>query len=284
MTTTTLYVDVENLTEFAKKAIVATIEQWPASFPTADNMRLYVRADQTRLWQFWADHMFPEIRVSVSGIQRYGYGVISKNLADMALVLDAIADLLTQRSTHIAILSDDSDYVALFSAIRGEMIHANKNELPFLWFLTDRPDTHSRALNDFLPSRYLHTVIYGENKAAIPDELKEIPNFVRLPPSVSLPRGKPLIVNRQAEYEAIAQAIIQRITVGPFRSTDCMKIVRNVFPNNHISKADNATFGNQFAKNIWPILEKLGVRLPNPDKKPRKYEMTEEAKNNLSVS
>ncbi len=240
-------------------------------------MRLYVKADQTRLWHFWADHVFPDIKVSVKGIKRYGYSGISKNLADMALVLDAVSDFLTKRVTHIAILSDDSDYVALFSTIKQEMPYANKNDLPFMWFLTDRPDTHSRALNDFLPSRYLHIISYTENKAPAPVQPVEKPAVIHRPPVV-VPREKPLVINRQPEYEAIARAIIQRIPIGAFRSTDCMKIVRSQFPNNHISKADNATFGNQFAKNIWPILEKLGVRLPNPDKKPRKYEMTEEAK------
>ncbi|MDD5190258.1 MAG: NYN domain-containing protein [Dehalococcoidales bacterium] len=284
MPITTLYVDVENLTEFAKKAIVATLEQWPADFPKPDNMRFYVRADQTRLWHFWADHMFPEIKVSINGIQRYGYGVISKNLADMALVLDAISDLLTHRVTHIAILSDDSDYVALFSAIKQELPQYSSNDLPFMWFLTDRPDTHSRALNDFLPARYLRTISYTENKVAAPAPavIVEKPPIMHHIP-VMIPREKPPILNRQPEYEAIAKAIIQRIPVGPFRSNDCMKIVRNQFPNNHISKSDNATFGNQFAKNIWPLLEKAGVRLPNPDKKPRKYEMTEEAKKTVTA-
>ncbi len=283
MPITTLYVDVENLTEFDKKAIVATLEQWPSSFPKPDNMRLYVRADQTRLWQFWADHMFPDIKVSVNGIQRYGYGVISKNLADMALVLDAISDLLTRRITHVAVLSDDSDYVALFSAVKQEMLHVNKNELPFIWFLSDRPDTHSRALNDFLPSRYLHTINYGDTKITTPAQPVEKASILHRAPVIVARREKPVMSNRQPEYDAIAKAIIQSVKVGPFRSTDCMKIVKNEFPNHHISKADNATFGNQFAKNIWPILEKRGVRLPNPEKKPRKYEMTEEAKKSLPL-
>jgi len=278
MPVTTLYVDVENLTEFAKDAITATIAQWPADFPRPDNVRLYVRADQTRLWQFWADHQLPGIKVTVNGIQRYGYGVISKNLADMALVLDAISDLLTRRISHIAILSDDSDYVALFAAIKQEAHWADKQALPFMWFLTDRPDTHSRALNDFLPARYLHIVSYGEGKTTAAAPVREkAPDLPRLP---VVHKERPVHVNRQPEYEAMAHAIIQRLPIGPFRSMDCMKIIRSQFPNSHIARADNATFGNQFAKNIWPILEKHGARLPNPEKKPRKYEMTEEAKKN----
>jgi hypothetical protein len=283
MTTVTLYVDVENLMDIAKLAITSTIEQWPLDFPKPDLMRLYVRADQTKLWHIWASHAFPSIKISIDGVQRYGYGPISKNLADMSLVLDAITDLIKGRTTHVTILSDDSDYVALFSKIKHELNFNSNEKMPFMWFLTDRPDTHSQALNDFLPSSYLKTITYSEVKNSVSPINKE--KVVRKPRILPLPlTKKDDAVHNQSIEEAIAISIIQKIAVGPFKSTDCRKFVQQNFREHSLAKADSPTFGNQFAKYIWPILERYGVRLPNPDKKPRKYEMTQEAKNNIPAN
>ena len=41
---------------------------------------------------------------------------------------------------------------------------------------------------------------------------------------------------------------------------------------------EGPAFGTEFKRNIWPELEKLGVAIANPGKKPIRYEMTEEAK------
>lgn len=270
----TLYVDVENLRDIAQQVIIATVAQWPTEFPKPSMIQLYVSADQMHLWNIWASHQFPSIKVCVNGVQRYSS--VTKNSADLSLVLNALADLLKGRTTHIAILSDDSDYVALFTAIQKEMPHDDKNSLPFIWFITDRPDTHSRALNDFIPSRYLHCINCIENKKSVTENTNE--KVVIHHRQVAVETKKVVSDNHQLEIEKIVKAIIQDISVGPFRSTDCMKIVKRQFPSNQLANADNATFGNQFAKNIWPVLEKHGVLLPNPGKKPRKYEMTDEAK------
>lgn len=290
MTATTLYVDVENLQELAKKVITMTVEQWPADFPKLDSMRLYVRADQMKLWQIWGSHAFPSVKVVVEGIQRYGYGIISKNLADMALVLDAITDLLKGRTTHVAILSDDSDYVALFSIMKREIASDYNDRLPFIWFLTDRPDTHSQALNDFLPSSYLKTIPISEIKSIVTPVKIAVPPVKLERPVRRVIRPSPAPVKKNEEIhgqsveESIAITIIREMPVGPFKSTECRKVVLRYFPEHQLSKVDSPTFGNHFAKNIWPILERFGVRLPNPEKKPRKYEMTEEAKKNIPAS
>lgn len=261
----TLYVDVENLQDIARKAITATIEQWPTDSPKIDTLQLYVRADQTQLWHIWASHKFPSIKLSVKGVQRYG--AVSKNLADMSLILDAFADLLKGRTAHVAVLSDDSDFVVLFAAIKQEIHGDNSGGVPFVWFLTDRPDTHTLALNDFLPSGYLHTITCAEPKKLI----------------VVKANKKVVDDNRQSGEDLIAKAIIQNIPVGSFKSADCMKIVKRDFPEHNLAKVDSPTFGTQFARNIFPKLEKYGVRLPNPDKKPRKYEMTEDAKKSVAI-
>ena len=63
-----------------------------------------------------------------------------------------------------------------------------------------------------------------------------------------------------------------------------MPIVKRHFPTHHLSKADTAKSGMYFAKNVWPVLERYGVQLLNPGKRPRKYLMTEEAKSKLAAA
>ena len=71
MEQSTLYVDVENLQEIAKQIIISAINNWPADFPKPNIINLYVRADQTQLWNIWANHNIPSIEVKVAGVQHY---------------------------------------------------------------------------------------------------------------------------------------------------------------------------------------------------------------------
>lgn len=54
-----LYVDIENLQEIAKQAILSVVEHWPVEFPKPGIVNLYVKADQVELWRFWANHNIP---------------------------------------------------------------------------------------------------------------------------------------------------------------------------------------------------------------------------------
>jgi hypothetical protein len=272
-----LYVDVENLRDMARQLITTTIEEWPANFPKPNILQLYVSADQTHIWEIWAGHKFPSLELNINGVQRYS--LATKNSADMSLMLSAFADISKNRATHVAILSDDSDYIALFTAMTKEIPRDDKNMIPFIWFITDRPDTHSRILDDFIPSQYLHFIKCKNDKKPV-DEIVKSKIVVRnRQPTITIDKA----TSNDQEINKIVEAIIQDVPVGPFRSTDCIKIVKKHFPSSPLSLANTATFGNQFAKNIWPLLEKRGARLPNPDKKPRKYEMTGEAKTNIKI-
>jgi len=277
MTIVTLYVDVENLLDKAQQVITSTIEEWPSEFPKPNILQLYVDADQTHVWEIWASHKFPSINTRVNGVQRYSS--VTKNSADMSLITNALADQLKGRTSHTAILSDDSDYIALFTALMKEIPRNDKNDVPFIWFITDRPDTHSRTLNSFIPPQYLRCIKCGDDKKT-PLDIKE--KVVIRTRQVASDKKKVNPDERKSEIEQIVIAIIQDIPIGPFKSADCKKIIKKHFPNNQLSLADNATFGNQFAKNIWPGLEKRGVLLPNPNKKPRKYEMTDGAKKTIT--
>jgi hypothetical protein len=268
MAQSTFYVDIENLQDNAKQALTAAFENWPAGFPEPSVLKLYVKADQTELWRLWASHAFPSVEIKVKGVQHYTF-TGSKNSADLFLALDAFADLLKRRTAYVAILSDDSDYASLFTAIKQEIVLENGADIPFMWFMTNRSNTRSPLLTDFFPAQYIHTIDWGARSYTPEVQTKDrSSNNKEEPPSE---RGN-------SEEERIARAIIQEIPVGPFKSSDCKKIVVKNFPRHHLSKADSVSFGTQFSKVIWPILENLGAKPGNRNKKPRKYEMTEEAK------
>ena len=132
-----LYVDVENLMDVAKEAIIRVFEEWPKELPPPRILQLYVKADQVELWRFWTAerHLSPDIHVV--GVQHHTLKG-SKNSADIALALDVITDLLKGRSTYAAILSDDSDFATLFIKITQEIPKLDSGKFPFIWFLTNQ--------------------------------------------------------------------------------------------------------------------------------------------------
>jgi hypothetical protein len=259
-----VYVDIENLQDVAKQTITNAIKNWPADFPQPCSIKFYVKADQTELWKIWASHNIPNVEIIVKGVQHYTFNG-SKNSADILLALDALSDLLKSKTKHIAVMSDDSDYVSLFTAIKQEIgITENPRSL-FKWIMTNRPDTRSQVLNDFFPEEYIYIVNCSSTRIHEKDVKKE--SIEREPLKISL-----------SEQEQMAKSIIQNIPIGPFKSSDCKKLIVKNFPKHPLGKASSAVFGTQFANGIWPLLEKYGVQLPNPNRKPRKYEMTQEAK------
>jgi len=260
-----LYIDVENLQDIAKRAILSTTENWPDEFPPPTMLRLYVRADQTELWQIWATDKYPSIDVQVKGVQHYVLRG-SKNSADLSLALDALSDIIKGRATHVAILSDDSDFATLYTKLKYELRDRETHNIPFLWFVTDRPDTRSPTLSAFFPDECLRMINCAFGKET--DSKRKRKHSI-----------EELASN---EEERIALTIIQNIPVGIFKSTDCKKITDFYFPQHSLSKTDSAKFGTQFLKTIWPVLENYGVREPNPGKRPHKYEMTETAKKKIS--
>ena len=305
-----LYVDIENLQDMAKQLLKAAIEQWPEDFPRPGKINLYVKADQIELWKIWSGHNFSSIEISIKGVQHYTFNG-SKNSADLLLALDAISDLLKERTRYIAVLSDDSDYVSLFSMVKRETGADNGTPVPFKWMMTDRPDTHSQLLSEFFPPEYIHTVSNSRSpkvpvidkpvtdKPVIDKPVTDKPVIdkpVTDKPVIDKPViDKPVIdkprlpllavsVSPLSEEEKIARAVIQNIPVGPFKSTDCKKVIARFFPKHDLSRVNNAAFGTQFSRDIWPILEGYGVQLPNSNRKPKKYEMTEEAKKKTAPS
>ncbi len=266
-----LYVDLENLQVNGKQLLETLINEWPESTPKPVRIMLTVRADFVELWRLWAVNRFDSLDVVVKGTQHFSASK-SKNSADIALATSAMADWLLRRVSHIAVFSDDSDFVSLYASIRDEMVRSGvgDRDVPFLWVVTNRNGTLSPIANQFFPSDKLH-VVRTRSDSGAPAADKE-------PASAATA----IVDNGSGEhiYTQMAQAILESIPVGPFKSTDCKSTIEQRWPNHPLATTDPAKFGSEFKAKIWPIMKVWGVTIPNAGKQPIRYEMTQDAKGN----
>lgn len=258
----TLYVDTENLQDSSQTLVQAVIDTWPNEKPPLKRLNLYVQADQTQLWEMWAESQFSHVPVTVHGIQHFSKQP-SKNAADIAMAIDAVADFVSGTTQFVAVMSDDSDFMALYAKLR----ELNEEETPFLWVVTDRDMTRSVTIRDYFPNDHIHVVHF-------PTESSE----TKTPSAPPTPKTK----KRGGESKQLAEMvelIIEKIPVSVFKSTQCQPIIKKGWPNHPLAGMPGPSFGTEFAKKLWPMLEKRGVKLKK--EKPRKYEMTEDAKRSL---
>ena len=390
-----LYIDVENLHPDGQAVIDALIDGWPPNWPTPSRLNLYTRADQAELWRVWAEHRFGNLQVAAHGTQHFSWSA-TKNSADIAIAINAISDLVLGRVDNVVVLSDDSDFISLYVAIRDEPgIPRIDNRPPFLWAVTDRKGPLSTTVEQFFPPTHLH-IVSGERgrpsrPAAAPVETPRPPQMQSprppqmqsrpvapsalapveapkppqiqpssvvpaafapveapkppqmqpssvVPPVVSpvvptaispvappvvspvvppvispvappvvSPVGSPVISSAPlpvastvtpAEppkpdespaptpgetWRAMARAVVEELPLGAFKSAEGQAIIRKHWPTHQMAKASGGSFGTHFKDRIWPVLEGLGVKIPNSGKKPIQYEMTPEAKEAIAA-
>ena len=258
-----LYVDTENLLAAAQGTVKAVIGKWPETAPPLASLHLYVRADRVALWEMWASSRYPDLTVTVKGIQHFSHNH-SKNSADMAIAMDAVADFVTGETGFVAVMSDDSDFMPVFAKLKDMA----GGKAPFLWLVTDRVRTRSSTIEEYFPSSHVHTV----NVTAPAND------FILLRPGEDgkQTESRTFEDSNARVLEEMADLIIRQIPIGPFKSTDCLPIIQARFPRHRISRMQGGSFGTEFTNRIWPLLEKRGVHVRS--KRPRKYEMTSEAK------
>lgn len=288
---TALYVDTENLQGNTKGLVTAIMEQWPEGIPPASRLNLYVQADQTALWDIWASSQFRDLVVTVRGIQHFSKRQ-SKNSADIAIAIDAVADFVTGTTQFVAVMSDDSDFMPLYAKLK----ELTEERAPFLWVVTDRPLTRSSTIDEYFPNDHIYVARTTKSGTRASTEkptvnrlpAAERPTVNRLPAgqAARLPSLPPATDKGAADkgakedpkrLAAMADLIIQRISIGHFKSTDCQPIIKSRWPNDPMVRMTAPRFGTEFTQTLWPILEQRGVKLRNT--KPRKYELTADVKN-----
>ncbi len=296
-----LYIDVENLHPDGQTVIESLLDGWPNDWPQPSRLSLYTRADQAELWRLWAEHRFEHLQVTTHGTQHFSWSS-TKNSADIAISMNAIIDLLTGRVSNVVVLSDDSDFISLYVAIREETsIPRIDGRPPFLWAVTDRKGPLSTTVEQFFPPGHLH-IISPERVRALkaaqavrqlqspPPEPSPVPSPVPAPtvlaqpvrqmePPPSAPTApEPPVPEPSEVYRSMARVLAGELPVGTFKSGDAQAILKKHWPTHQMAKASSASFGTSFKDRIWPLLETWGGRIPNPGRKPIYYEMTVEVK------
>ena len=251
-----LYVDTENLQGSAQALLKTIVEEWPEGVPPVLWLNLYVAADRVALWDMWANSQFPQVSVTIKGIQHFSHQR-SKNSADIAIAIDAVADFVTDATQFVAVMSDDSDFMPVYAKLKDLV----GGEAPFLWVLTDRAKTRSSTIKDYFPNDHVHVV-------SMPRTTRDL--------AEALDHDR----DKSDQLAEMVNLIIQKIPVGTFKSTDCQAIINSRWPKHPMASMASAPFGTEFANKLWPDLEERGVKLSRV--KPRRYEMTSAAKRRSS--
>ena len=270
---TALYVDTENLQGSAQALIENIIEDWPEGTPAPTRLNLYVQADRVTLWDIWATGRFPQLTVTTRGIQHFSNRQ-SKNSADIAIAIDAIADFVNGVAQYVAVMSDDSDFIPLY----GKLKELSDETVPFLWLVTNRDKTRSTTIRDYFPNDHIHVVQTRRLSPQVPSSSEarsSRSSRSRQPVPSSTPQvdaGK----SRADRMDEVVDLIIEQIPAGSFRSTECQPFIKSHWPGDPMASMASAPFGAEFASKLWPILEQRGVKLLST--KPRKYGLPQEVK------
>ena len=98
----------------------------------------------------WAEATYPNLRVRVRGVQHFTNNK-AKNSADLAITADAVADLVTGQATAVAVVSNDSDFGALFVKVKELARSVGVEQTPFLWITSPEAGGLSPELERFIP-------------------------------------------------------------------------------------------------------------------------------------
>ena len=271
-----IYVDTENLREsdHAQTVVSRVVANWPADpdRPPLSSLSLYVRADKAELWQLWAETEFPALRVRVRGVQHFS-NHRAKNSADLAITADAVADLITGQAGAVAVVSNDSDFGALFVKVRELAAEADVTDIPFLWITAPDAGALSAEIEQFIPGRYRWDL---SDALAAPAPSSPQPTVSASPPPKGLPEATrpalaPAAAASAVSDEAVAEELLQRLPVGRFRASDAQQVISRRWPE-HPAAGDASRFGQFLVNRIWPLLRDRGVTMPRTSP-PRTYEI-----------
>lgn len=271
-----IYVDTENLTpsngadnvDFAQGLISRIVSKWPDDYPPIGLLVLYVPADKTSQWRVWASSLMTDRTaratagvgwgrwrkpvsvehrelVKVRGVQHFSRSN-SKNSADMAIALDAVDDLLlSQRADFAAVLSNDSDFYALFDKLQEIVTGLGHpaGEVPLLWVVAPSGNNLSPEIKRFLSPHFVWDL------SAESDESKDIHSDAQA----------------QIAQKEISQDIIQGLADNmtrnqQYRASELHDICKSLYPDDEVSNFDTAIFG-MYLKNSAPQLKGLRVEI-----------------------
>ena len=139
----------------------------------------------------------------VRGVQHFSREK-SKNSADIAISADAIHDLASGRTSNVAVISNDSDFCALFLKIREIAPDYGMKSIPFLWITTQSGGAISQEILEFIPQQFrwsllnLLTAVESDVSNSDP-ETNKIWNIQPLTPPATL--TKPSVTPGNGSFE-----------------------------------------------------------------------------------
>ena len=275
-----IYVDTENLrdSDHAQNIVSQIIADWPGPLPLG-SVSLYVRADKIAVWEMWAESLYPDLRVRVRGIQHFS-NHRAKNSADLAITADAVADLVTGQAAAAAVVSNDSDFGALFVKIKEMARSAGLEHTPFLWITSPDAGALSPEMERFIPD-----AMRWDLSAALPTPVAEAvqpePQSLPKPVQPAALASASAVSKSDTDNETIAEELIRQLPVGRFKAADAQKIVKKRWSKHPAASGDTAQFGQFLGKEVWPALQKRGVTMPGRSS-PRTYEITQAAKDTVA--
>ena len=269
-----LYVDVENLrdTRHAQRVVEAVLDQWPDARPPVGNLSLYVPAQKAELWRFWAHNRFPDLALRVRGVQRFTR-LASKNAADMAIAVDAIHDFATTAAGHVAVVSNDSDFAALFVKIME--IAGATEPAPFLWITVGGSGGISQDIEQFVRAEMRWNIAVdspasGASAGAKRDSKPE--RTKAAPAGTNATQGTP----SKPDNRVVADRLIAELPEGIFKAQHALNVIARVWPH-HPAAANPGLCGQFLAKELWPLLRDRGVKMVR-NTSPRSYEIGKDVK------
>ena len=214
----------------------------------------------------------PQIRVR--GVQRYTTGAQSKNSADLAIAADATEDFVLGRASMVAVVSNDSDFCALFVKIREMSIDRGFKRTPFVWVVSTGGGVLSPEVRRFVPDEFR-----WELAANGAEEARG--THVKIHPQVSGKNRAPAAPSSGQDSlsheERIARAIVRHMPVGTFRASDAEKIAKRYLPGIPVP-SNQARFAKYLLDEVSPVLETLGVEVNRKQKSSKRYKITEASK------
>ena len=171
----------------------------------------------------------------------------------MAIVADAVADFTTGIVNHIAVVSNDSDFGALFVKIQELALQSGRIEPPpFLWINLPGESRLSREIQDFVPERLRWEVLAPTTPSCGKSSKPAKDGGVDLPSN-----------------SEIARWVLDEIPPGKFRAEDVRKIIKRHCPT-HPSAQTTMACGQFLAQQLMPLLKKKNISIVR--QQPRTYE------------
>ena len=271
-----LYVDVENLrdTRHAQRVVEAVLDQWPDARPPVGNLSLYVPAQKAELWRFWAHNRFPDLALRVRGVQRFTR-LASKNAADMAIAVDAIHDFATTVAGHVAVVSNDSDFAALFVKIM-EIAGATDDAAPFLWITVGGSGGLSQDIEQFVRADMRWNIALDSLPSSARGRAERDSKTERTkaaPAGTKATQGTP----SRPDNRVVVDRLIAELPEGTFKAQHALNVIARVWPD-HPAAGNPGLCGQFLAKELWPLLRDRGVKMVR-ETSPRSYEIGKDVKN-----